>query len=365
MCPKRSTSIFAAILASVIVFISCRKEPSVVTHRDSAEIPVLDERTDPFPVSPNIYLATLGRVLFYDKELSLNKNISCGSCHKQENAFTDNLQFSPGTNNLHTKRNTPSIFAKNGRLFWDGRSFSMSDLALRPVRDEVEMDHDDIDALIGRISRLDYYKPLFSRAFPNRSRVDSNMIKDALAEFLRNFAFADNKFHRSQKGIDKLNPSEEMGRNLFFGKAKCSLCHHIVPDFSNNGYGVTDESHNIGLDIVNKDRGVGAITGLPQDEGAFMMPVLLNVELTAPYMHDGRFKTLEEVVEHYNSEIKNNPNLDHLLRTYDYNTGTHIPLKLNLTGQEKKALVDFLKTLTDPSVLTDKRFSNPFVTRES
>ena len=349
------------LLVAIAAFTSCRKEKPAAEEsgKDSAEVPVLPERVEPYPNNTNFFMVTLGRVLFYDKELSVNKNVACGSCHKQENAFSDNLKFSPGTNNELTERNTPSIFAKAGRMFWDGRAVSVNDLALRPVTNPVEMGHRDMNALVNRISSLDYYKALFAKAFPSRTSIDTVMIQQALAEFMRSFRFNDNKFQRSQLGQEKLTDSEERGRQLFFSEAKCSQCHHIQ-DNGFNGYGGTDESHNIGLDHGNPDPGVGAISRISSQEGSFMMPVLLNVELTAPYMHDGRFQTLEEVVEHYNSKIQANPNLDPKLRNWD---GT--PLRLNLSESDKTALVDFLKTLTDRSILTDKRYSNPFVARRN
>jgi len=142
------------------------------------------------------------------------------------------------------------------------------------------------------------------------------------------------------------------------GKAGCFYCYRLTPIGGNGYYGSFAQSHNIGLDIENKDLGVGAITHQQKDEGAFITPVLMNVEYTAPYMHDGRFKTLEEVVEHYNSEIKLNPNLDNFLKTYQ-----NQPKKLNLEDNEKAALVAFLKTLSDPAVFTDKKLSDPFVAR--
>jgi cytochrome c peroxidase len=348
-------------------FTFCNKPaPYSAKLTDSPMKPVLPEAPYDYPASDNDYLASLGRVLFFDKELSINKNISCGSCHKQENAFCDNKQFSKGTYNLLTKRNSPSIFAKNSRLFWDGRSTHMEDLVFRPVKDEVEMSIHDVQTMIQRINSIDYYAYIFPYAFPNYKKIDSGMIKRALAEFLMNFNFSDTKFSRSRKGLETLTASESIGKDLFFGKAKCSQCHHIENDNFNNpnqnsGYGSTEESHNIGLSTVITDRGVGAITGNSHEEGAFMMPVLLNVEFTAPYMHDGSLKTLEEVIDHYDHNVKSNPNLDFRL-TNNFSVGGS-PQNLHLSTAEKKGLVDFLKTLSDPSILTDERFSDPFVPR--
>jgi cytochrome c peroxidase len=292
-------------------------------------------------------------VLFYDKSLSLNNSVSCASCHQQEKAFCDNLQFSTGLENVKTLRNTPSIFAKNSRMFWDGRVSSLSDLALKPIKNHVEMKFENLQALATKISKISYYPELFRKAFPSNSEIDSSMIQRALTEFLISFNFSDNKFSRSQRGLDKLSASEKLGKILFFGKARCSNCHHIegnnnpFPGGNVGGYGSTDASHNIGLDNVYADNGLGAISKNPQQDGLFMVPALLNVEYTAPYMHDGRFKTLEEVVEHYNSGVKKTATIDPIMTMPSFENG------LQLTTQQKSDLVAFLKTLTDTSFVNN------------
>ncbi len=336
----------------------CRK-PQTETEAagDSPMVPALPEQVDDYPASSNDYLAALGRVLFYDKELSANKNISCGSCHQQSHAFTDGMQFGVGTNNEHTKRNTPQIFSRTGKFFWDGRVNAMQDMVLMPVSDQREMSVQDINTLVDRLNTIDYYKPLVAHAFPKDDRLDSAKIKIAVAEFMKNFSFNKNKFNASNTNAERLTPQEQQGKDLFFGRATCSSCHRLSPTAGNEYYGNFAQSHNIGLDLDNPDLGVGAITRSKSDEGAFMTPVLMNVEYTAPYMHDGRFKTLEEVVEHYNSGVKNNPNLSTILKY-----GSE-PKQLNLNDTEKASLVAFLKTLSDPSVLTDTKYSDPFVAR--
>lgn len=357
MNPRKKNLVLAALLFAALP--ACRKpaEQAVPYSVKDTEMVPSEEVAD-YPVSSNDNLAHLGRVLFYDKQLSLNRNISCGSCHKQANAFTDNKRFSEGTDQVLTRRNTPAIFSRFGRLFWDGRSSSLHDLALRPVQDRHEMGIDNVGKLVGRISSIDYYQPLIQRTFGDRP-LDSNMIKSALAEFMRNFVFTDHKFRQVVEGRASFTQQEEHGRELFFGKALCSTCHNITSSNTTGAYyGTTDESHNIGLDILDKDKGVGAITRIASQDGAFMTPVLINVELTAPYMHDGRFNTLEEVIEHYSDNIKDNPNLDNRLRGY-----TGKPVRLNLTDSEKASLVAFLKTLTDRTLLEDKRLSDPFVPR--
>jgi cytochrome c peroxidase len=356
---KATGSLSVVALAIIaLAAASCKREqPPQNLTTQSAEVPLLPQTAEDYPVSTNDNMATLGRVLFYDKQLSLNSNISCGSCHIQEKAFCDNLQFSPGTDGHMTHRNTPAIFPKPAKLFWDGRGVSLQDMVLRPVAEPVEMNQ-NLSKVVSKIRELDYYQHLFKQAFPRVDKPDTSHIRQALAEFIRNFTFNSTKFGQSQNGNISLTGSEETGKNLFFGKAKCSTCHNLSV---NNGvvyYGPGIRSHNIGLDEFYSDPGVGAISKRSEDNGAFIPPVLLNVALTAPYMHDGRFKTLEEVVEHYNTKVQPHPALDPLLKDYSGK-----PLKLGLTTLEKTALVDFLKTLTDPSFTTDKKYSNPFIAR--
>lgn len=391
----------ALLVAIAAVIFSCKKDLAATSTSpvQYSSTPVLSDTPDNYKMSGNDNLAVLGRVLFYDKKLSLNGSVACASCHQQEKAFCDNLQFSTGLNNGKTSRNAPSIFAKTGKLFWDGRASSFADLALKPVQNHVEMGFDNLTDLEKRVSASSYYPDLFKKAFGDgNATVTKSKIQQALAEFLKNFNFSNNKFNRKET----LTASEQLGRSLFFGKARCSGCHHIeasngpifdsiiIPGGGTSGYGNTDESHNIGLDNVYSDNGIGTILNDASQDGDFMIPVLLNVEYTAPYMHDGRYKTLDEVVEHYNSGIKNHPNLDirlrdvgfdinfdnmtlaqenELIKKFDTNKNGIIesselagipPVKLGLTTPEKRALVDFLKTLSDPTILTEQKFSNPF-----
>jgi cytochrome c peroxidase len=376
-------------LLIVIAIISCKKNnPSDSMDESYSATPLLPEVQDNYTQSSNDAMATLGRVLFYDRSLSLNNSVSCGSCHQQSKAFCDNLQFSVGLEDQHTSRNTPSIFAKTGRMFWDGRASSMQDLVLRPIKNHVEMKFENLEALAAKVAKISYYPELFNKAFGN-TFIDSSRIKLAISEFLRNFNFSDNKFNRTEKSMERLSASENLGKTVFFSKGKCSTCHHIESqntfmDSTKTGYGFTNMEFNIGLDQVYSDNGTGAITRNSSQDGKFMVPVLLNVEYTAPYMHDGRFKTLEEVVEHYNSGIQNHPNLDaelrdlskfenmsenELMAALDLNKNgvlesseiaTIPPARLNLTDAEKKGLVAFLKTMSDPNIFTDARFRNPF-----
>jgi cytochrome c peroxidase len=376
----KARSLFILSSFCLILLLSCKK-PLHSDVEDYTAEPNLPEQPYDYKSSNNDHLATLGRVLFYDKKMSLNNSISCASCHQQNKAFCDNQRFSKGLEDKFTARNSPSIFAKTGRMFWDGRASSVSDLVLKPVTNHVEMKIIDLETLAERLQNVSYYPELFNKAFGS-PEVTVTRLQFALTEFVRNFNFSENKFNASQNGFIQLSALELQGKNLFNGKALCANCHHV--DGGNNGYGFTDEEHNIGLDMTYSDNGIGAITKNSEDNGKFMVPALLNIEFTAPYMHDGRFQTLEEVIEHYNSGIQDHPNLDlnlrdfsdlqnmdfnQLLALYDANHNNELeinelpyraPVKLNLTSTEKKALIAFLKTLSDNTIFSDERFSDPF-----
>jgi cytochrome c peroxidase len=380
---KMKFFIWTAVMAAW--FTACRKPEKSPVSDSYSSTPLLPESPYHYPLATNDNAAALGRVLFYDKNLSQNNTVACASCHQQSKAFCDNLQFSTGLNDGKTARNAPSVFAKSGRMFWDGRASGLTQLVLMPVKNHVEMNFGNLDALAEKIASISYYPDLFKKAYPGLA-IDSNTIRAALSEFIFNFNFSQNRFNSSRNNQTTLTAQELLGKNIFFGNGNCSKCHHVEnPDSSSGGgYGFTDEDHNIGLDLEYSDNGVGSISHDPADNGKFMMPVLLNVEYTAPYMHDGRFKTLEDVVEHYNSGIQAHPNLDinlrdlgelsnldpaSLFKALDKNNNFIIdpeelspypPRRLNLSDAEKKGLVSFLKTLSDPSVFTDKRFSNPF-----
>lgn len=392
----KSNILITSSLILLGLIVSCKKNDTGSDANGNIHLtePNLSSTPDNFPVSGNDNLAVLGRVLFYDKNLSLNNSVSCGSCHQQERAFCDNQQLSTGLEDLKTSRNTPSIFFREGRVFWDGRAVNMMDLALKPVKNHVEMKFENLQQLSEKLAQLSYYPSLFKKAF-GTVRIDSTRIQLAIAEFLKNFNFSDNKFSMSLKKRVQLTAREELGRQVFFSKGQCFNCHHIEPNrffplpvdtiFGGGvGYGHADQGFNIGLDMYYHDRGMAEVSQDESEEGTFMVPVLLNVEYTAPYMHDGRYKTLEEVVEHYNSGIKNHKNLSVFLREtgdldlinranfdkIDLNRNGMLdgeevrnfpPRRLNLTPAEKEGLVAFLKTLSDPHIFTDRRFSNPFV----
>lgn len=318
--------------------------------------------------------ATLGRVLFYDVELSKNRTISCASCHQQQFSFTDTARFSKGFNGELTGRNSMGLiharFQKDSSFFWDNRASSLEAQTLMPIQSTVEMGL-TLDTLVARISKKTYYPALFNAAFGS-SNIDANKISRALAQFIRSMNTFGSRFRQgvnSSTGNPSIVPfsnftaEENLGKDLFMDESRgnCQACH-------TRNVMVPQGSKNIGLDLVYKDNGVGAAFNNPSKNGQFSVPSLINVALTAPYMHDGRYKTLEEVVNFYSDSIKPHPNLDGFLReiipgTIDPNNNpcnTCPPRKLNFTPKEKAALVAFLKTMTDTTITTDPRWSDPF-----
>ncbi|MBA4258665.1 MAG: cytochrome-c peroxidase [Chitinophaga sp.] len=301
--------------------------------------------------------ATLGRVLFYDKNLSVNKTISCASCHNASFGFSDTAILSKGFAGGKTGRHSMSLinakFYQRGRFFWDERAATLEEQVLMPFQDQTEMGM-TIPTLLQRVREQAFYAPLMQNAFGD-TIISSNRISLALAQFVRSIVSSTSKYDvgRAQTNNPVANftnftAEENEGKRIFInpvqnGGAGCFGCHTTEAFVSaNNG------PRNNGLDLnTNDDNGAG--------RGAFKTHTLRNIELTAPYMHDGRFKTLEQVVEHYNSGVKAHPNLDNALRQPNGS-----PIQLNLTNAQKAALIAFMKTLTDPTIATNTKWSNPF-----
>jgi cytochrome c peroxidase len=295
--------------------------------------------------------ATLGRVLFYDTRLSRNDAVSCASCHQQSLAFGDGAKLSRGFAGGLTKRHASAIanarFYQRGRFFWDERAATLEDQVLMPIQDTTEMGL-TLPALVAKVSATPYYAPLFEAAF-GTTDVTSERISRALAQFVRSMVSAQSKFDQAFAGqgppnfAGVLSQDEELGRQLFVGQARCAQCHVTNAQ-------VSDNIHNTGLDAVVVDTGAGG--------GRFKAPSLRNIAVRAPYMHDGRFTTLDEVIAHYDGGVRANPNLDPRLRGPN-----GVPQRLNLTRDERAALVAYLRTLTDPTFLTAPKFSDPFAVR--
>ena len=304
--------------------------------------------------------ATLGRVLFYDNRMSANQTVSCSSCHQAEHGFSDPARFSLGFDGRRTGRNSMGLtnarYYLRQNFFWDERAATLEDQVLEPIQDHIEMGI-TLDVMVARIQAEGFYGPLFQAAFGS-TQVNPTRGSRALSQFVRSIISGNSKYDQGVPvGFSNFTASENRGRNLFNGSAGgCAQCHgsdNFVPG---------NAIFNNGLENPYLDKGLGQVTGAPADEGFFKVPTLRNIELTAPYMHDGRFATLEQVVEFYNSGVVNHPNLSPPLRLPPGPPGSPPPppRRLNLTNPQKADLVAFLKTLTDRSVTTDPKFQDPF-----
>lgn len=302
--------------------------------------------------------AALGRYLFYDTILSSNHTVSCATCHMQQYAFSDaGHQFSKGINGMLQQRNTPPLFnlAWYDALFWDGRAESAEAQVFHPVRTTSEMNLDWSTAA-KRIGESHFYKEKFSMAFPG-SVIDSVTISKAIAQFLRTIISYRSKFDRAIAGKAVFTEDEYRGFILAneMTLGGCLHCHTV----DENALGTTGGFSNNGLDKARqnadfKDAGQGGVTGNKNDYGKFKIPSLRNVALTAPYMHDGRFATLEEVVDFYSTGVNQSLNIDSKMEKAHVG-GVHF------SPEQKKQLIAFLHTLTDSALVTDPEFSNPFI----
>ena len=296
--------------------------------------------------------ATLGRVLFYDQALSVNNSVSCASCHQQKFAFSDPRNLSIGHNSAFTARHSMSLanMLWERRFFWDNRTNGLTNQILEPIQDRNEMGM-HLDSLEVKIQELPYYQSLFQAAFGD-SLVTSDRISDAIAQFCLSMISSKSKYDIGfYNDFANFSESEKRGKDLFFnGDTRCNQCHMTALFYNTTAV-------NSGLDL-DEDKGLFNATGNPEHIGLFQVPSLRNIEVTAPYMHDARFQTLDEVLEFYDHGVQTAPNLDDRI-TVNFQTGG-TPIELNLSPQDKQDLIAFMKTLTDIEFLTDQKFSNPF-----
>lgn len=305
----------------------------------------------------------LGRQLYFDPRLSIDGTVSCADCHHPSEGFGKHTQFGVGVRGQTGNRNSPVSYNRilSAAQFWDGRAASLEEQAKGPIANPIEMGNTH-EACVARIDGIEGYRIQFEKIFGEGPNIDNiakaiatferaivtgpspydyyervRSMKEALGEDLEFLEEDDPKTFRIYQDALKAaeaNPMSESairGRDLFFGKAKCSTCHV--------GANLTDEKyHNlgVGMDKEEPDLGRFAVTGIEADKGAFKTPTIRNVTLTAPYMHDGSQKTLEEVVEWYDKGGHKNPYLSKEI----------FPLKL--TEQEKKDLVEFMKACEGP-----------------
>ena len=379
----RTRNLIFCLAGLAILAYACSPDDETALKTAYPELPAIPY---PYKVGTNDHIPTLGRVLFYDKQLSINNSIACASCHKQELAFADNVRFSRGFENRLTTRNsmpiqnlklgfdsigfviddsrfspTSSFLPFNfNALFWDGRETSLKSMVLKPIGNHVEMGIRKMDGLTQKLSTVPYYKDLFIKAY-GTEEITTQRIADALSSFLITITSKQSRPEFSNIAdlgfvgeTTPLTPIENKGRNLFFDTYDCNACHQIQ---SPHGYVLAGTFSNIGLDVRYADSGLAGVSQKAEDNGKFKIPSLSNVALTAPYMHDGRFETLDEVLDHYSEGIADNPNLDTRLRRNGQ------PLRMSIPDVDKKAIIDFLKTMTDHDMVSDPKFSNPFKAR--
>ena len=307
----------------------------------SATFPIPDlPRDNPLTVER----VALGKTLFFDKQLSINNAQSCADCHAPEKAFTDGRRTARGAEGEFGTRNSMPLFnlAWKKEFFWDGRAKSLREQVLQPIQNPIEM-HQSLTNLCTKLSAMDKvdYAKLFSAAFGS-PEITAEKISLALENFLLTLTSFNAKFDRVLRGEEKFTAEEQRGFELFsteydprrgqFG-ADCFHCHG-VPLFQSQSFA------NNGLDCNFSDLGRANVTGKDSDKGKFATPSLRNVAFTAPYMHDGRFQTLEEVVEHYTTGVKRSA-------TLDPNLAKHPDGGVPLSAEDKHALAAFLRTLTD------------------
>ena len=295
----------------------------------------------------------LGRRLFFDPILSSDSSQSCSTCHMPFDAFSDNNQFSTGVTGALGTRNSMPIFNLawnwNEKFFWDGRAISLEDQALGPVVNPIEMNNTWPNA-VASLQNHPTYPSLFQAAF-GTSTIDSTLVAKALAQFERTLISGNAKFDKYLRGETALTASELNGFNLFMDEngGDCFHCHGSAA----NPLWTDNDFHNNGLDAAFTDNGLGDITGNPNDNGKFKTPSLRNLFFSAPYMHDGRFATIDEVINFYSEGLKNSPTIDPLMKSVAQGG-------VQLTPMEKADLKAFLMTLSEPEFVQNPDFQSPF-----
>ncbi len=330
-----------SLLAFSALFTACTKD----TSQDSSSLQTL-QRPQHFPPAhythnTNPYSKAgfdLGKNLFFDPILSRDSTISCASCHHQTNAFADkNVARSKGINGGLSDRNSPAIFnmAWNTSFMWDGGINHIEVMPFAPLVHPREMG-DDLSNILRKLQQHSVYSHQFQSVF-NKTKLDDQQLFWALAQYMSNLVSANSRYDKYVLGSANLSISELKGLSLF--RSNCSSCHSepLMTDY---------KFHNNGLDTLFKDVGRYRISQNAIDLGRFKTPSLRNIALTAPYMHDGRFSQLDQVIDHYSHHIVSSPSLS-------------APLSKNVGGfqfseEEKKNLIEFLYTLTDQEFIQNK-----------
>ena len=375
-------------ICSTVFFTACKPDPIPGGTGTSGNLTGIPYEPQPYTiVKPENFLqipipvtnpmtydgVQLGRRLFYDAVLSRDSTMSCASCHLSKGSFTDNLAFSKGVDGIAGRRSSMSLLniAYATRLFWDGRSSSLEDQALLPVEDPIEM-HAMWPQVVEKLQSHAVYPTLFRKAFgiSSTDEISKELAAKALAQFERILISSSNsRYDQILRGVGEFTDEELDGKIMFFDDAdefgvdlpdaQCLHCHGGV-GFNSGGF------FNNGLDSVASlndflDKGQGEVTRLTSDNGKFRAPGLRNIALTAPYMHDGRFQTLEEVLDHYSHNGFGVANEAPLIRQIGKPVVGSNPLRYSgLTADQKSAIVAFLHTLTDSEFVNNPDIQSPF-----
>ena len=294
----------------------------------------------------------LGKKLFFDNILSANNSISCASCHIQTSGFSDPNQFSISAEGQAGTRNASTLInlGWSNDFFWDGRSNSLENQISGPILNELEFHNISWEEVIVRLTENAEYEQLFCQAF-GENDIDSNQVKKAISQFERTLISANSRYDKWDRGEIMFTDAELDGLNIFFTeRGDCFHCHGSI-NFMDNSF------HNNALDETFSDLGRFEFTGDLSDQGLFKTPTLRNIEYTGPYMHDGRFSTLEEVIDHYNSGGVYSVTVDPLMKYINTNP-YNIPnlTGLLLTESEKSNLKAFLLTLSDEDFMQNPNF---------
>jgi cytochrome c peroxidase len=349
---------FFAILVVFVLLTSCKKEKERIPGNGTPfkTTPYILDLPNGFPPMPipkdnplTVEGVELGKHLFFEKLLSGDNTLSCSGCHTNETGFTDSRQFSIGIDGVAGNRNSMVIqnIAWSPTFFWDGSANSLEKQVFEPVTNPIEM-HETWPNAVNKLMNNPKYPKMFYKAF-GTTKIDSTHVAKALAQFMRTLISGNSKFDKFRRGEITLTPEELEGFNLFMALdgADCFHCHPNNAFFTDFGF------HNNGLDLIPQDNGRAIVTGASTDIGKFKAPTLRNLEFSAPYMHDGRFATLDELIDFYSEGVHHDsPNISPLME-FSFQGG------VALNSSEKTALKAFLLTLSDPDFINNPNFKDP------
>lgn len=359
---KGRKRIILSLTALLITVFACEEEAPPAVNKENPATPLALKVPAGFP-RPNtpadnpltVEGVELGRHLFYETALSGDNSMSCGSCHMQERAFTDDSPVSTGIDGIPGRRKAMALFnlAFHDNFFWDGREVSLEEQALKPIIDPIELNA-DLDQVIVRLAAIPAYPPMFKAAFGD-DQITAKRIAKAIAQFERTIISANSKFDRvvRLKTGETFTTQEQAGHDLFFSeRGDCFHCHGAVESkFLMGAFGKDLQFVNNGTKAQYQDEGRAEVTGKPEDVGKFKVPSVRNVEFSFPYMHDGSIPNLDSLIGFYNFGGHNHPNIDPNMKAAGSGR--------NWTRAQRNALAAFLRTLTDDSFLQDSAFSNP------